>query len=178
MAHPRGCGAKYTPNHGPLEGWGPRTPDNLGAIPSLLVPTNKSYFPVQKKKSNCSFLSPLNRNDISVQREVKGQGHKGRPSPARHLWMHSAKCTGKSTSRVQSFPCTLGPWGLAVEQRIAGCKERLVGDSASSEGCKIRLRSLTGGRGKMPLSSTGHLLCGSEVAWKDFWMWNSWALEF
>ena len=28
-----------------------------------------------------------------------------------------------------------------MKQRIAGCKECLVGDSAASEGCKVRLRS-------------------------------------
>ena len=53
--------------------------------------------------------------------------------------MYSLKCTGKSTSRVQSFPCALGPWGLAVEERIAGCEECLVGDSAASEGCKVKV---------------------------------------
>ena len=29
---------------------GPCTHESLGAVPSLLVPTNKSYFPVQKKR--------------------------------------------------------------------------------------------------------------------------------
>ena len=42
---PDGCRVKYTPNRGPLDK-GPCTHE--GAVPSFLLPTNNSYFPVKK----------------------------------------------------------------------------------------------------------------------------------
>ena len=45
-----GYGVKYIPNHGPRTSGGPCTHERLGTVPSLLTPTNKSYFPVKKKK--------------------------------------------------------------------------------------------------------------------------------
>ena len=44
------CGVKYIPNRGPLDKQRACTHESLDTIPSLLMPTNKSYFPVQKKE--------------------------------------------------------------------------------------------------------------------------------
>ncbi|OWK01069.1 hypothetical protein Celaphus_00018435, partial [Cervus elaphus hippelaphus] len=41
------CGVKYIPN---LDKQRACTRENLDTVPSLLMPTNKSYFPVKKKK--------------------------------------------------------------------------------------------------------------------------------
>ncbi|KAJ8784383.1 hypothetical protein J1605_008316 [Eschrichtius robustus] len=47
---PDGCGGKHIPSRGPWKHGGPCTGESLGAVPSLLMPTDKSYFLVKKKK--------------------------------------------------------------------------------------------------------------------------------
>ena len=55
---PHGCGVKHIPNCGPWTHGGPCT-EGLDAVPSSRMPTNKSYFPVKKKKKKNPNLCGL-----------------------------------------------------------------------------------------------------------------------
>ena len=52
-----GCGLRQIPNRGPLNKRWTCTHESIGTVPSLLVPTNKSYFPV-KKTNSCLPINP------------------------------------------------------------------------------------------------------------------------
>ena len=59
MAHSRWLRGQIQPNRGSLEKWWACTHKSLGAFPSLLMPTNKSYFTIKKKKKNSLAFSDL-----------------------------------------------------------------------------------------------------------------------
>jgi len=46
-----GSGVKLILNRGPCTNGGPCTHESLGSVLSLLMSTNKSYFPVKNKKT-------------------------------------------------------------------------------------------------------------------------------
>ena len=57
----------------PWTDWGPCTPDKLGAVPSLLMPTNKSYFPIQKRNQVVAFWVHLTIMRSQFKEKLRGK---------------------------------------------------------------------------------------------------------